>query len=53
LPDRDPIAVSAPINLPGKVSALWTQASGDSAIAVAKNLETGSYEAYRLTVACN
>ena len=53
LPDRDPIAVSAPINLPGKVSALWTQANGDSAIAVAKNPETGSYEAYRLTVACN
>ena len=53
LPDRDPIAVSAPINLPGKISALWTQANGDSAIAVAKNSETGSYEAYRLTVACN
>jgi hypothetical protein len=53
LPDRDPIAVSPPINLLGKVSALWTQASGDSAIAVAKNPETGSYEAYRLTVACN
>ena len=53
LPDRDPIAVSAPINLSGKVTGLWTQASGDSAIAVARNSETGSYEAYRLTVACN
>jgi hypothetical protein len=53
LPDRDPIAVSAPLNLPGKISALWTQANGDSAVAVAKNSETGSYEAYRLTVACN
>lgn len=53
LPDRDPIAVSAPINLPGKISALWTQANGDNAIAVAKNPETGSYEAYRLTVACD
>ena len=53
LPDRDPIAVSAPVNLPGKVSALWTQANGDSAIAIAKNPETGSYEAYRLTTACN
>lgn len=53
LPDRDPIAVSAPTNLPGKVSALWTQANGDNAIAVTKNSETGSYEAYRLTVACN
>jgi hypothetical protein len=53
LPDRDPIAVSAPMSFPGKVSALWTQANGDNAIAVAKNSETGSYEAYRLTVACN
>jgi hypothetical protein len=53
LPDRDPIAVSAPMNVPGKVSALWTQANGDNAIAVTKNSETGSYEAYRLTVACN
>lgn len=53
LPDRDPIAVSAPVSFPGKVTALWTQASGDNAIAVAKNPETGSYEAYRLTVACN
>lgn len=53
LPDRDPIAVSAPISFPGKVSALWTQGNGDNAIAVAKNPETGSYEAYRLTVACN
>ena len=53
LPDRDPIAVTALIAFPGKVSALWTEASGDNAIAVAKNPETRSYEAYRLTVACN
>jgi hypothetical protein len=53
LPDRDPIAVSAPISFSGKVSGLWTQANGDNAIAVARNPETGSYEAYRVTVACN
>lgn len=53
LPDRDPIAVSAPMSFPGKVSALWTEANSDSAIAVSKNPETGSYEAYRVTVACN
>lgn len=53
VPDRDPIAVSGPMSFPGKVTALWTQASGDNAIAVAKSSETGSYEAYRLTVACN
>jgi hypothetical protein len=53
LPDRDPVAVSSPIDVPGKISALWTEASGDSAVAIAKNQETGSYEAFRLTLACN
>jgi hypothetical protein len=32
---------------------LWTEAKGDTAIAVAKNHETGSYEAFRLAVACS
>jgi hypothetical protein len=53
LPDRDPVAVSSPIDFPGRVSALWTEASGNSAMAVARNQETGSYEAFRLTLACN
>jgi hypothetical protein len=51
-PDRDPVAVSAAIDLPGEVTALWTEAKGDTAIAVAKNRETGSYEAFRLALAC-
>lgn len=51
-PDRDPIAVSPPIELPGGLSALWTEARGDSAVAIVNNRETGSYEAYRLAVAC-
>jgi hypothetical protein len=53
LPDRDPVAVSAPMELPGTVSALWTESRGDTAIAVVKNQETGSYEAYRLDLACS
>lgn len=53
MPDRDPIAVSAPVDFLGTISALWTDSNGGSAIAIAKNRETGSYEAYRLTVACN
>jgi len=52
LPDRDPVAVSPPIDLPGEISALWTESKGDSAIAIVNNRETGSYEAYRLAVAC-
>ena len=52
-PDRDPVAVSAALDLPGAITALWTEAKGDTAIAVAKNRETGSYEAFRLALACS
>jgi len=52
-PDRDPVAVSPAVDLPGAISALWTESKGDSAIAVVNNRETGSYEAYRLAVACS
>ena len=52
-PDREPVAVSAAVDFPGPISALWTEARSDTAIAVAKNLETGSYEAYRVAVACS
>jgi hypothetical protein len=51
-PDRDPVAVSAAVEFPGPVSALWTEATGDSAIAIARNRDTGSYEAFRLSLAC-
>jgi hypothetical protein len=51
-PDRDPVAVSAAIDLPGEVTALWTEAKGDAALAVARNRETGSYEAFQLALAC-
>ncbi len=52
-PDRDPLAVSPGINFGSAVvTALWTEASGATASAVIRNRETGSYEAYRLAVAC-
>lgn len=51
-PDRDPVVVSPPVDFPGKISALWTEAKGDSAVAIVNNQETGSYEAYRLALAC-
>jgi hypothetical protein len=51
-PDRDPVAVSAAIDFPGPVSALWTEARGDSGIAIVRNRDTGSYEAFRLSMAC-
>lgn len=52
-PDRDPVAVSVPIDFPGAISALWTESRGDTATAVVKNREAGSYEAYRLDLACS
>jgi hypothetical protein len=54
-PDRDPVAVSAAIDFPGSgvVTTLWTEAKGDTAIAVVKNQETGNYEAFRLAVVCS
>jgi hypothetical protein len=51
-PDRDPVAISAAVDFPGPVSALWTEARGDTAIAIVKDRDTGSYEAFRLSLAC-
>lgn len=52
-PDRDPIAVSPPIDFSGNVTALWPEAKEKSAIAIAHNFETGGYEAFRLTITCS
>jgi hypothetical protein len=52
-PDRDPVAVSAAMDFPGAITALWTEAKGDTAVAVARNRETGSYEAFRVAISCS
>jgi hypothetical protein len=52
LPDRDPVPVSAAMELPGPVTALWTEAKGDTGIVVTRNRESGNYEASRVAVAC-
>jgi len=51
-PARDPVAVSAPLEISGRVTALWTESGGSSAVAVVRNSDTGGYEAFRLTVTC-
>ena len=51
-PDREPVAVSEPVEFGGGITALWTEAKGGTAIAVSRNTETGNYEAFRLAVAC-
>jgi hypothetical protein len=51
-PDRDPVIVSPALEFAGPITALWTEARGDTAIAVSRNRETGSYAAYRVAMAC-
>jgi hypothetical protein len=51
-PDREPAAVSAAVEFPGPISALWPENKGDTAIAIARNRDTGSYEAFRLSLSC-
>ena len=51
-PDRDPVAVSEATAMNGPVVALWTEPSGSTAIAVARNLRTAQYEAFRLAISC-
>jgi hypothetical protein len=50
--DREPVAVSQPVEFNGAITALWTDSDGTGAIAVSQNSETGRYEAYRLSIAC-
>ncbi len=54
-PDRDPVAVSDAVDFSSgaAVTALWTEGRGDTAIAVVRDRETGTYAAFRLALACN
>ena len=48
--NRAPVRISEPVGLSGPVTALWP--AGDGATAVARNLSTGKYAAYSLSVDC-
>jgi len=50
--DREPVEVAPPLELNGPVTALWAATDGHSAIAVVRNLQTGKYDAYELTITC-
>jgi hypothetical protein len=50
--DREPVVVSPALQLNGNITALWTARTGDSATAVFRDSETGSYEAVQLTLTC-
>ena len=52
IPDRDPVAASAPLEFDGAIVALWLEGSGTGTIAIVKREDTGWYEAYRISIAC-
>jgi hypothetical protein len=51
LVNRAPVPLSAPLDLPGPVTAFWSL-GGSRALAVVADLATGRYEAYVVTVNC-
>ncbi len=52
IPDREPMPVSSPLEVDGKITALWAEANATSAIAIMKRGDTGWYEANRINIAC-
>jgi hypothetical protein len=50
--DREPAAASSALEVDGSITALWTDSGEAGAVAVARNSETGGYEAFRLSVTC-
>ncbi|HXY16031.1 MAG TPA: hypothetical protein VEI26_16160 [Terriglobales bacterium] len=51
--DREPVAVSAPSEFHGPLTALWSDSYSTAITAVSHNSETGRYEAYRLSIDCH
>ncbi len=50
--NRRVVAVSPAVELPGPVIVLWTGSDNGKVIAVVRNLKTGRYEAYQLSISC-
>ena len=51
--DREPRAVSEPLDFAGRITALWTKDDGITAVAVQRDSETGKYEAFSLAISCS
>ncbi len=49
---RQPVAASAPLDVDGIITAMWTETGGTGVVVVAYHVETGRYEAFRLTLNC-
>jgi len=52
VPDREPMAMSAGLNFPGRITALWSGAEAQ-ALVVVRNVDAGRrYEAYKVGFTC-
>ncbi len=49
--EGEAVAVAAPVEFPGPVTALGPLAEG-ATLAIVRNLRTGRYEAYRISISC-
>jgi hypothetical protein len=50
--DREPLAMSAPLDFDGSVTALWAESGGGTATAIVHTAQ-GGYDAYSISLACN
>jgi hypothetical protein len=49
---RQAVAVTSAAEFPGPITALWPLSTGDAAFAVTRDVKTGRYAAYHLSIAC-
>jgi len=50
--NRKPVPVSTSLEFAGPITELWPLADGTEALAISHNLQTDTYEAFRLSVSC-
>jgi hypothetical protein len=50
---RKTVATSSTVEFPGPITALWPVSSQNAAIAVSRNIKTGRYAAFHLSIACS
>jgi hypothetical protein len=51
-PDREPVPVSPVLDFAGPITSMWSDNNSANAVAVTRNLDSGRYEAYRLSISC-
>jgi hypothetical protein len=50
---RKAVAASSTVEFPGPITALWPVTNQNAAIAVSRNIKTGRYAAFSLSIACS